>query len=123
MLKQLDRVKGKDGIVHGRRSGYSGQQSRDHGEAEAKRILKRGLREAGLRGRELQQLPKRDWRKRAIGRVIRKRTVMPVAWIAEALCMGQPNGVASALRRDPSEESGTNWKRAQKLVKQIESGG
>ncbi len=53
-----------------RRRGSTGAQTRDHGEAEAKRLLRAGLLAARLRRGDLPQLRKSDWRKRAIGRGI-----------------------------------------------------
>jgi len=102
MLEKLEELKGKEGKGHRRRSEYSGAQARDHGGVEAKRVLKANLAAAGLRRAGLPGLKKRDWRKRVIGRLIRKRTVMPVAWIAETLCMGHPNGAGTLIRHDPS---------------------
>jgi hypothetical protein len=120
MLKRLDKLKGKGGKAHRGRSGYSGQQARDHGEAEAKRLIKRGLALAGLPGKELAALRKNDWRKRAIGRVVRRRTVQSVTWIAAALHMGNPNRAASLVRSDPARDWGADWKRASRLVRELE---
>ena len=83
-------------------------------------LLRAGLSAAGLRARELVSLKKRDWRKRAIGRVIRKRTVMPVGWIAEALSLGHPNGASTPIRHEPTAEGGSELKQAVKLMKPLE---
>jgi REP element-mobilizing transposase RayT len=90
LVKRLEKLKEKDGKAHHRRSGYTGAQARDHGQSEAKRIIRSGLSLAGLKRSELAALKKGDWRKRVIGRMVRKSTVMPVGWIAEALRMGDP---------------------------------
>jgi hypothetical protein len=121
MLAQLEKLKGSEGKGHRRRSGYNGAQARDHGEKEAKRLLKAGLAAAGLQKTDLRKLKKSDWRKRSIGRVIRKRTVMPVSWIAEHLGMGHPNQAATLVRRDPAREWGAEWKHARDLIRGIES--
>jgi len=120
MLQLLEDAKGREGKASRRRGGFAGPRARDHGEAEAKRLLKRGLAAAGLRPGQLPGLRKCDWRKRAIAHVIRKRTVVPVAWIVEALAMGHPNGAAGLIRNEPSANWGPDWRRAAKLVKRME---
>ena len=60
LLTRLEKLKGKDGKAHDRRSGYTGAQARDHGEAEAERIIRRGLSLADLRKSELPGLKKGD---------------------------------------------------------------
>lgn len=119
LLKRLNKLKGKGGIAHDRRSGYTGSQARDHGEAEAKRIIKRGLSLAGVRNNELEGMRKNDWRKRAIGRAVRRSTIMPVRWIAEVLEMGDPKRAAGLVRTDPDPEWGPEWKKARKLFGEV----
>ncbi len=94
-------------------------QARDHGEAEGKRLLGRGLAAAGLRKSELEDLPKGDWRKRVIGRSIRRSTIMPVTWIAKAWRMGDPKRAASLVQSDPDPQGGREWKKAKGLLAEI----
>lgn len=119
MVKRLAKLKGKDGKAHDRRAGYTGVQARDHGEAEARRLVKRGLSAAGLRKAELEKLKKGDWRKRAIGRAVRRSTVMPVGWIAEALVMGDVKRVATLVQGDPDPAWGPEWRKAKRLLAEI----
>jgi len=119
MLKRLAKLKGRDGKAHDRRAGYTGAQARDHGEAEAKLLLRRGLSAAGLRKSGLDDLKKGDWRKRAVGRAIRRTTIMPAAWIAQALKMGDPKRAASLVQFDPDPQWGPEWKKAQRLLAEI----
>jgi len=65
---------------------------------------------------ELGDLPKGEWRKRAIGRAIRRTTIMPVTWIAEMLRMGDPKRAASLVQSDPDPQWGREWKMAQRLL-------
>ena len=58
---------------------------REHGLAEATRLLEAGLRCCGLAREDLGALRKGDERKAAIAAVIRRRTAAPNAWIAQAL--------------------------------------
>jgi hypothetical protein len=109
--KMLEKLKGlKAGQIGrlDRRSGYTGEQARDHGEWMAGRILEVGLEEAGLSREELGSLTKGDWRKRVIGRAIRVRTVVSAGWIAENLLMGVPTRTATLVARDPCEEWGSD---------------
>jgi len=64
-------------------------------------------------------LRKDDWRKRVIGRAIRRSTVVPLAWIAEALIMGDAKHTATLVRTDPDPASGPEWKPARKLLSEI----
>jgi len=64
-------------------------------------------------------LRKNHWRKRVIGRAIRRSTVVPLAWIAEALIMGDVKRTATLVRTDPDPASGPAWKPARKLLSEI----
>jgi len=119
LVKRLKKLKGKEGKAHARRSGYTGAQARDHGETEAKRIIRRGLSLAGLKKSALAGMKKGDWRKRVIGRLVRRGTVMPVGWIAEALQMGDPKRTAKLMQADPGPEWGKDWKAARKLFVEL----
>jgi hypothetical protein len=116
LLKRLEKIKGKDGKAHARRGGYTGEQAREHGEAEAKRLIKRGLSLAGLKKGDLAGLKKGDWRKRVIGRTVRRGTVVPVVWIAETLRMGDPKRAAKLVQTDPEPSWGPEWKDAKRLM-------
>lgn len=115
----LDRTKGRKGGKHRATSGYTGSQARDHGEAAARRILETGLELAGLEKEGLAALRKNDWRKRAIGRTIRRHTTVPAAWIAEALHMGHPVRTAALTARNPDKQWGPAWRNARKLTKEL----
>ena len=71
---------------------------------------------AGLRKSDLEDLPKGDWRKRAIGRAIRRSTIMPVIWIAEVLRMGDPKRAASLVQSNPDPQWGREWKKAKGIL-------
>lgn len=120
LLRRLEKLKGKDGKTYHRRSGYTGAQARDHGEREAKRIVRRGLALTGLKPSKLAGMMKGDWRKRVIGRLVRRSTVMPVGWIAEALRMGDPKRVAKLVQSDPDSSWGKEWKIARELLVELE---
>jgi len=125
MLKRLEgKKKGSDKASRPgylRESGYVGEQMRDHGEVEAKRIIASGLIFAGLQPKDLEQLPKSDWRKRVIGGVTKKHTTMRVSWIAEKLRMGSPSTAARLIRHQPTNrEWGTEWTAAKRLWRELQ---
>ena len=73
----------------------------------------------GDRRDSIAALRKDDWRKRVIGRAIRRSTVVPLAWIAEALIMGDVKRTATLVRTDPDPAWGPAWKPARKLLSEI----
>ena len=81
------------------RKNYHGDEIKAHGETEARALLAAGLTKAGITAAELSELPKSDRRKVVIAAEIRKRTVMPLAWIAQQLHIGTPAHVSHACRR------------------------
>jgi hypothetical protein len=73
--------------------------SRAHDEREAERMLKEGLRAAGLEERALGALPGSDVRKRALASLLLERTVARQSWIAERLVMRSAANVSQQVRR------------------------
>jgi len=65
-------------------------------------------------------LKKGDWRKRVIGRMVRRSTVMPVTWVAETLQMGDPKRAAMLVQTDPEPAWGQDWKKARTLLRKLE---
>ena len=74
---------------------------------------------AMARGDRREPIVKGDWRKRVIGRAIRRTTIMPVAWIAEVPRMGDPKRAASLVQSDPNPQWGREWKKARHLLAKI----
>jgi hypothetical protein len=81
----------------------TGEPLREHGVAEAERLLLKALPALGLpvSAEELATLRKADPRKAAIVILLRKRTAVANGWIAERLAMGH----ASTVSRLAKEES------------------
>jgi len=84
------------------------------------RLIKRGLTLAGLKKSDLAKLKKGDWRKRVMGRLVRRSTVMPVGWLAASLQMGDPKRTALLVQTDPNPSWGKDCKLGQKLIREIE---
>ena len=120
-MGMLAKAKGAGGRGHRRESGYTGEQAREHGDATAVKLLAAGLQAAGLKEADLAALPKGDWRKRVIGRLIRRHTTVPLGWVAERLAMGVPTRVSALLRGEPSLPAwGADWMAARKLLGELE---
>jgi REP element-mobilizing transposase RayT len=123
MLEKLSASKKPEGGKkrYRRESGYVGEQMRDHGEREARRIIRSGLRLAGVGTGQLKSLPKGDWRKRVIGYVVRKHTAVRVAWVAEELRMGVATRAGVLTSHPPTRRSwGSDWNVAANLLKELE---
>ncbi len=115
LVRPLDQLKGQDGKVH-----VGAVHTMGSSRGTTARLKRSGALGGWLRPGELAILKKRDWRKLAICWVTRKRTVVPVVWIAEVLFMGHPNGASSLIRPDPSSKWGSEWKQATRLMKEIQ---
>jgi len=85
-----------------RHPSYRGSpESRAHGEQEALRLLKEGIKLARIEPQYLASLKGSDARKVAIARVIRHRTTVSMGWLAEHLAMRSAANVSQQIRRKP----------------------
>ena len=82
-----------------RRRGYSGAQAHDHGEAEAKRIIRCAEVRFNLRSQDWVGMKKGDWRKGIVAGLIRRRALVDNGWLAERLHMGARNAVSRTIRQ------------------------
>jgi len=74
----------------------------------------------GDRRDSIAALRKDDWRKQAIGRAIRRSTVVrPLPGLQKCLIMGDVKRTATLVRTDPDPASGPEWKPARKLLSEI----
>ena len=97
-----ENILGKVGKIVGKGKSRSYARSKErlaHGEREAERLLKEGLRAAGLRERDLEEMPANEKRKVEIARAIWSRTTVSQGWIAERLRMRNAANVSLALHR------------------------
>jgi hypothetical protein len=72
---------------------------RDHGQAEAEKIVQQGLERFGLSEADLESLPGNDPRKVSIARYIHQSTTTPQGWTAERLQMKSAANVSQQLGR------------------------
>jgi hypothetical protein len=77
----------------------SSQEAQAHGELAAVRLLKEGLKQAGIGQRELEELPESGLRKVALAELIARRTTVGMGWISEALKMRSTTNVSQQIRR------------------------
>jgi len=71
----------------------------EHNESTALRILKSGLKDAGLTLARMRNLPWTDNRKAKLARLIRGQTTMTNAWVAKQLGGGHDSTVSRAVHR------------------------
>lgn len=77
----------------------SGEEIRDHGEKQAARIVREGIKKLGLLAgaSALADLPKSDARKILLAGLLREKTSMSNAWIASRQVMGHPGSVSRMI--------------------------
>lgn len=80
-------------------SGYTADDTRDHGIREADQLLATGLKYYGLSREDLETLPKGDGRKVAIATLIRNKTTVSLAWISQNLFMGHIARISGLVNR------------------------
>ena len=78
-----------------RRSGMIGEQRRDHGVAEAERIVNLTQEELGIE--DWSELKKGDWRKGIVAVLIRKCALVDNGWLSERLAMGARTAVSRIM--------------------------
>jgi hypothetical protein len=86
-------------LSRGRRGSYSGEAKREHGEAEADRLVRLGLPLVGLGESDLAVLPKGGIEKQVLAWWLCQHTVVGRRWVSERLNMGDESRVTQALRR------------------------
>ena len=74
-----------------------GAQTRDHGAAEAKRII--AVAEKVLEVSDWAAMKKGDWRKGLVAGLIRRRSLIDNGWLAKHLEMGARSAVSRIMRQ------------------------
>ena len=89
-----------------RRESYLGDELREHDEAQALRILQKGLDVLGISEDELRPKAKGAVEKPVLAWWLKKKTVVSRKWISEKLRMGDLSRVTNAGRKvDPRKEN------------------
>ena len=94
LLKKVDAA-----AIRRNRNYQSAQMGRDHGQAEAEKIVRQGLERFGLSEADLESLPGSDPRKVSIAGFIHQITTTPQGWTAERLQMTSAANVSQQLSR------------------------
>ncbi|MGO8926453.1 MAG: hypothetical protein ACLQU3_06125 [Limisphaerales bacterium] len=77
----------------------NGEAKRAHGEAEAERLLARGLAAMGLAEAQLAETRKGAWEKEVLAWWLCRRTTARRRWVSERLGMGDESRVKQAIGR------------------------
>ncbi len=123
MLSMLDDEGG--GAKKAMANGYHGEQMRDHGEAQAQRILQGGCMALGVDLETLILRKANDGEKVALAELISSQTSVPLDWIREHLGMrgrSHCSRLISAQRRRLREDPALLKKRARLLARAIING-
>ena len=81
----------------GQSSSYSGEAKWEHGEAEAERLLARGLSALALSDAGLAQQPKGGLEKQLLAWWLSEHTTARRRWVSRRLCMGDESRVTQAI--------------------------
>jgi putative transposase len=84
-------------LRRGQRSSYSGGAKREHGEAEAERLLARGLAVLKLEASRLAERPKGGLQKQLLAWWLCQHTTARRRWVSERLGMGDESRVTQAI--------------------------
>jgi hypothetical protein len=109
-------------MQRGRKGSYSGEAKREHGEAEAERLLAKGLSAFKLEEKGLSDQPKGTMEKQVLAWWLSQNTTASRRWVSERLHMGDESRVSQAIRRvklDTQAETGELIKRLAKIGPKI----
>lgn len=112
MLKSLKQAMGK-----GLAGSYGGEAKREHGEAEAERILTQGMEGLKVKEEDLVRGPKNMAEKQVLAWWLRQRTTVRRRWMSEHLWMGEESGVTRAVRMVKGNEDATLKRLRRQLLK------
>jgi hypothetical protein len=86
-------------LRQGRSGSYSGEAKRAHSEAEAERLLARGLAALEVEGSQLAETRKGSWEKEVLAWWLCQHTTTRRRWVSERLGMGDESRVTQAIGR------------------------
>ena len=107
-------------LAKGREASYSGEAKREHGQAQAQGLLKRGMAVLKLPARGLGRRPKNLVEKQVLAWWLRQRTTVGRRWISERLGMGEESAVTRAVRRVKGNGEGKVKAMKKQLLKAAE---
>lgn len=107
-----------DSMSARRGQGYGGEQTRDHGIAEAERIIAQAERDLEIGPDDWGGMRKGDWRKGLVAGIIRRRALVDNGWLAQRLHMGARNAVSRTIRMAEQRVAGN--REARRVAKRVE---
>ena len=93
-------------LTKARRGSHSGEAKREHGEAQAERLVRLGLPVMGLQESQLEGHPKGAMEKQVLAWWLCQHTTVRRRWVSERLGMGDESRVTQAIRRVRASEAG-----------------
>ena len=105
-------------LRQGRSGSYSGEAKRAHGEAEAERLLARGLAVLPLAGSQLAEARKGAWEKEVLAWSLCQHTTARRRWVSERLGMGDESRVTQAIGRAKRDKR-PELKRLKRRLEQV----
>jgi len=94
--RMMERV--KEALNRGQASSYQGEAKREHGLAEAERLLQAGMAALGIAQGELPAAAKWTMEKRVLAWWLRQRTTAGRQWLCDRLQIGEVSAVTRAIR-------------------------
>jgi hypothetical protein len=89
-----------DESMRGKRaSSFSDEAVREHNEAEAVKLIERGLDGLGVTGEEVELMRKGALEKMALVWLLKKRTVVTNVWISQHLFCGHPANIPGYVKK------------------------
>ena len=86
-----------------------GAAVREHGEAEAVRLLDEGMEKLGLAAEQLESMPKLSPEKQVLAAWLAMQTLVGTEWIAGMLYMGHRSNVSAAKKWVRETKEGCKW--------------
>jgi hypothetical protein len=108
-----------DSMSARRGKGYGGEQTRDHGIAEAERIIAQAGRDLKIAPDDWGGMRKGDWRKGLVAGIIRRRALVDNGWLAQRLHMGARNAVSRTIKM--AEQRIATDREARRVAKRVEN--
>jgi len=115
-LELLDRL---DDVIggQGERDSFSGQEVRLHDEAEAERLVCKGLAQLKLKDSDLLVLPKGAEEKKILVALLKNRTFVSNKWIVARLYAGHPSNIPRYMK---AVKGAASESRLRKLIEMLE---
>jgi REP element-mobilizing transposase RayT len=110
-FRQRMLAKAEKALQGKKRESLAGEAVREHGKAEAGRLLDEGMEKLGLAADRLASIPKLSPEKKALAAWLASQTLVGTEWIAQMLWMGHRSNVSAAKKWVRETKEGRKWLR------------